>query len=185
MFVWMIPSAGPGDDWVVKETLGSAAVQVRSLHQAAIDQPFAVRVVVTAPPDVAVDEPTFIGEIEGAARTDTSSSGPDQTGEFLSRGWQFMITPTKTGELKLPPIRVIVHVGEEVVKGELKLPPIAIASVPVTSAAVDLPPVKLGNQSAEKTTVAHVLLWLGFGLLLTTVIVGFAVLLSSRPTPKS
>ena len=186
IFVWMIPGADSDEGWVVKASLGSAAVQVRSVHQAAVDQPFAVRVVVTAPPGVEVDEPTFMGEIEGGKRTDISSSGPDPTGEFLTRGWQFQITPTQTGEMKLPPIQVVVHVDKEPLKGELKLPAIAIATVPVAaSGAVELPPVKVGNQSAEKTTVAHILLWVGFGLLMTTVIVGFAVLLSSRPTPRS
>lgn len=179
----LVPAADPTESWVVKASLGSAAVQVRSVKQAEIAQSFALRVIVTAPPEVEVDEPQFVAEMTGAKMTDRSSSGPDPTGEYLSRGWQYIITPDKIGELKLPSVKVTVRPKEgEPLHTELIPPPIEIVEELKRPGEVDLPPVDIGTpQQQEEVTIAHYLLWIGFGLLITVVVVGIWALVSSKP----
>lgn len=178
----LILAADPAENWVVKESLGSAAVQVRSVKQAEVAQAFAFRVIVTAPPDVEVDEPQFTGDVTGAKVTDRSSSGPDPTGEYLSRGWQYLVTPDKVGELKLPPVKVTIHPKEgEPLHAELNPPTIEVVEELIRPGEVDLPPVSIGASTNEEVTVAHYLLWIGFGLLITVVVVGIWALVSSKP----
>ncbi|MBX9656584.1 hypothetical protein K2Y11_23450 [bacterium] len=178
----VILATEPVESWVVKESLGSAAVQVRAVKQAEVAQPFALRVIVTAPPDVEVDEPQFTADLTGAKVTDRSSSGPDPTGEYLSRGWQYLVTPEKLGELKLPSVRVTVHPKEgEPLHAELNPPAIEVVEELTRPGEVDLPPVSIGTPTNEEVTVAHYLLWIGFGLLITVVVVGIWALVSSKP----
>jgi len=170
------------ESWVIKESLGPAAIQVHSVRQAEIAQSFAVRVIITAPPEFEVDEPQFVGDIVGAKLTDRSSSGPDPTGEFLSRGWQYRMSPDKLGELKLPPLRIKLHPKEgEPLQAELNPPSIEVVEELASPGEIELPPVNPESLQKEEVTVAHYLLWIGFGLLITVVVVGIWALVSSKP----
>src|SRR5690606_21028450 len=102
-------SAGPVQPmpWVEKAKVGGAAIQLRgdSTEVHLVDA-IALRVTVTSPKDVHIANPDFTAPLDGAVLANTALFGPDQTGEFYSRAWEWTIEPLREGELSLPTIRI-------------------------------------------------------------------------------
>lgn len=166
-------SAWASEPAVCKAQVAGAAIQAR-LDSTSIGfaEVLRIRVSATAPPEVKIGQPEFVGPVESAEVVGLDSFGPDRVGAMESRAWEIQVEPSRSGQLRLPAIRVRVTPSDSAsVDAELAIGPIEVtADSGVTGRASELRDVPAGAPASRSPVSPRYLRWAGIAVLAATAV---------------